>query len=148
MKRHGQNIWVLFPKQLQLLTAHVQPLLTHSCYILQAVPVCLNHHRETSCDFTIRINYSCDYFYFYFLNTAYHMTLLSLPRFFFWREPREKKWDKPNSKTWDSCWNQTPDSVCVYTVSLCLWRAFCPPSQPPFPWPCYWHWTVICRLSE
>lgn len=32
--------------------------------------------------------------------------------------------------------------------SLCLWRAPCLPSQRPFPWPRYWHWTVMHRLSE
>lgn len=54
----------------------------------------------------------------HFWDPVYCMMLLSPPLFKSERERREKKWDKLNYKTWDSCWNQTPDSLCVYTASL------------------------------
>lgn len=145
------GLWLFFQN-----SSSYELFISNHSFLLNSISVrmCCSHtpvtfyRPEVSHDFNFKVSHSFDQFHCLTLC----MKLLSLLLFQSSTQKAKEKneWDKLNYKTQDSCWNQIPDSLFVYTTSLFLsvWRAPCPPSQCPFPWPRHWHWIVIHHLFE
>lgn len=109
---------------------------------------CFDQHWEVSYDFIFRVSHRPALF---FLPTAWNCYLRCL--FQSERQRRERneiKWIT-RLETAAETRHQTHFVFILphwVQLCLCLWRAPCLSSQCPFPWPCYWHWTVIHRISE